>query len=203
MEAIDGIAVENPLIYVYEIDSNEEPKFFKSYDMSNLTFFENDSLSNLPGSYIENSNIIVPEFQLIQPLDRWSDMMDGIRFRLDNATKIYPAAVPAIEPFANLIYNADVITFDSLEIAQWFYVDNISLELSYTNYASYVRRLNFDYEIEFFSEAWVIQFQLVLAQWGYLSGLQIRILVKKLGSHVLIQVQITTRLRAQKMGRVT
>ena len=79
--------------------------------------------------------------------------MDGIRFRFDNATELYPAAVPAIEPFANLIYSSDGTPLDSVEIAQWFYVDNISLELSYTNYASYVRRLNFDYEIEFFSEA--------------------------------------------------
>ena len=27
MEAIDGIAVENPLIYVYEIDESEQPKY--------------------------------------------------------------------------------------------------------------------------------------------------------------------------------
>ena len=64
--------------------------------------------------------------------------MDGIRFRFDNATELYPAAVPAIEPFANLIYSSDGTPLDSLEIAQWFYVDNISLELSYTNYASII-----------------------------------------------------------------
>ena len=153
MEAIDGIAVENPLIYVYEIDANEQPKYSNFYDINYLSFFENDSLTRLPGSRIEESNIIVPEFQLIQLLDRWSDMMDGIRFRFDNATELYPAAVPDIEPFADLIYSSDGAPLDSVEIAQWFYVDNISLELSYTNYASYTRRLNFDYEIEFFSEA--------------------------------------------------
>ena len=112
MEAIDGIAVENPLIYVYEIDESEQPKYSKSYDITNLTFFENDSLLRLPGSHIEESNIIVPEFQLIQSLDRWSDMMDGIRFRFDNATELYPAAVPAIEPFANLIYSSDGTPLD-------------------------------------------------------------------------------------------
>ena len=45
MEAIDGIAVENPLIYVYEIDENEQPKYSKSYDITYLTFYENDSLT--------------------------------------------------------------------------------------------------------------------------------------------------------------
>ena len=79
VEAVDGIAVEDPLLYVYEVDSDGLPKTSKSFDTSTLTFFENDSLMRLPGSIIESSSIVVPEFQLVQPLDRWSDMMDGIR----------------------------------------------------------------------------------------------------------------------------
>ena len=118
-----------------------------------LTFFENDSLIRLPGSMIESSNIVVPEFQLVQPLDRWSDMMDGIRFRFDNALPLNPSAPPFIFPSKYLLYNADGSVFDSLEFAQWEYVDGIYAELSYTNLSSYMRRLNFDYEIEFFSEA--------------------------------------------------
>ena len=153
MEAIDGIAVENPLLYVYEVDSDGLPKYSKSFDTSNLTFFENDSLVRLPGSMIESSNIVVPEFQLVQPLDRWSDMMDGIRFRFDNALPLNPSAPPFIFPSKYLLYNADGTVFDSLEFAQWEYVDGIYAELSYTNLSSYMRRLNVDYEIEFFSEA--------------------------------------------------
>ena len=153
VDAVDGIAVENPLIYVYEINSDKQPKYSKPYDTSNLTFFEKDSLIKLPGSYMDDLDIIVPDFQLVQPLDRWSDMMDGIRFRFDNATSLYPADVPAIEPFAGSIYHSDGILYDSVQIARWFYVDNIKIELSYSSYASFMRRPNFDYEIEFFSEA--------------------------------------------------
>ena len=153
VEAVDGIAVEDPLLYVYEVDSDGLPKTSKSFDTSTLTFFENDSLMRLPGSIIESSSIVVPEFQLVQPLDRWSDMMDGIRFRFDNALPLNPSAPPFIFPSKYLLFNADGSQFDSLEFAQWEYVDGIYAELSYTNLASYMRRLNFDYEIEFFSEA--------------------------------------------------
>ena len=153
MEAIDGIATEDPMLYVFEILDDGSPKFSKTYDSETLTFFENDSLENLPGSVIESSTLVVPEFQLVQPLDRWSDMMDGIRFRFDNALPLSPSAPPILEPSKYLLYNADGSEFDSLQFAQWFYADNIEIELSYTNLASYMRRLNFDYEIEFFSEA--------------------------------------------------
>ena len=79
--------------------------------------------------------------------------MDGIRFRFDNALPLNPSAPPFIFPSKYLLYNADGSVFDSLEFAQWEYVDGIYAELSYTNLSSYMRRLNFDYEIEFFSEA--------------------------------------------------
>ena len=80
-------------------------------------------------------------------------MMDGIRFRFDNALPLNPSAPPFIFPSKYLLYNADGSVFDSLEFAQWEYVDGIYAELSYTILSSYMRRLNFDYEIEFFSEA--------------------------------------------------
>ena len=85
MDAIDGIATEDPMLYVFEVLNDGSPKYSNSYDPQSLTFFENDSLERLPGTILESSNLVVPEFQLIQPLDRWSDMMDGIRFRFDNA----------------------------------------------------------------------------------------------------------------------
>ena len=152
IDAVEGIAVENPLVYVYEINSYMEPKYSRPFSISDLNFFEKDSLVSLPGSYIEGPDIIVPQFQLIQPLNSWSDMMDGIRFRFDNASLLYPGDIPAIDPFDGIIYQSDGTLYDSLQVAQWFYVDNIKIELSYSSYASFLRRLNFDYEIEFFSE---------------------------------------------------
>ena len=152
IDAVEGIAVENPLVYVYEINSYMEPKYSRPFSISDLNFFEKDSLVSLPGSYIEGPDIIVPQFQLIQPLNSWSDMMDGIRFRFDNASLLYPGDIPAIDPFDGIIYQSDGTLYDSLQVAQWFYVDNIKIELSYSSYASFLRRLNFDYEIEFFSD---------------------------------------------------
>ena len=34
----------------------------------------------------------------------------------------------------------------------WYYAENIQINMSYTNLASYLRRPNFNYQIEFFSE---------------------------------------------------
>ena len=150
--AIDGIAVEDPFVYVYEVDSDGYPKYTEDFSASSLNFFQEDSLINLPGAIVNNSTIVVPEYQLVQPLDQWSNMMDGIRFKFDNALPLSPSAPPFIFPSKYLLYNNDGSEFDSLEFVQWFFVKNIDVQLSYTNLASYLRRLNFDYEIEFFSE---------------------------------------------------
>ena len=82
--AIDGIAVENPFVYVYEIEENGSAKSSKDYEISLLTFFQEDSLKRLPGSIENDLTITVPEYQLVQSLGRWSDMMDGIRFKYSN-----------------------------------------------------------------------------------------------------------------------
>ena len=74
--AIDGIAVENPFVYVYEIEENGSPKSSKNYEISLLTFFQEDSLKRLPGSIENDLTITVPEYQLVvgderNPLGVW------------------------------------------------------------------------------------------------------------------------------------
>jgi len=152
--AIDGIAVEDPLVYVYEVDSDGSPKYTEDFNASSLTFFQEDSLINLPGAVIQSSTITVPEYQLVQPLDRWSDMMDGIRFKFDNALPLNPSAPPSFEEgnYHYALLNKDGSLIDSLEFIQWFFDYGIEIEMTYTNLASYLRRPNFNYGIEFFSE---------------------------------------------------
>ena len=126
--AVDGIAVENPLVYVYEVGSDGSPKYTDDFSASSLNFFQEDSLINLPGAIVNNSTIVVPEYQLVQPLDQWSDMMDGIRFKFDNALPLSPSAPPFIFPSKYLLYNADGSEFDSLQFVQWEFVDGIYAE---------------------------------------------------------------------------
>ena len=151
--AIDGIACEDPLVYVYEIDTDGLPKYSQDYEVSSLTFFQNDSLTNLPGATIQGSTITVPDYQLVQSLDRWSNMMDGIRFMFENALPLNPSAPPEFVPEYNSeLINADGSPLDSLELVRWYFIDNIAINMTYTNLSSYLRRPNFDYQIEFFSE---------------------------------------------------
>ena len=153
--AIDGIAVENPFVYVYEIEEDGSPKSSNNYEISSLTFFQEDSLTRLPGSFDNGSIITVPEYQLVQSLGRWSDMMDGIRFKYSNYLPLNPSAPPTVEEgliYDTEIYNADGSPYDSVQYAIWYYADNIQINMSYTNLASYLRRPNFNYQIEFFSE---------------------------------------------------
>ena len=151
--AIDGIACENPLVFVYEINADGSPKFSQDYDVSSLTFFQKDSIANLPGAVTESSVINVPEYQLVQSLNRWSDLMDGIRFKFENALPLNPSAPPEFVPEYNSeLISADGSPLDSLELVQWFFIDNIKVSMTYSNLASYFRRPNFDYQIEFFSE---------------------------------------------------
>ena len=43
-QAIDGIAVENPFVYVYEIEGDGSPKSSNNYEISSLTFFKKTHL---------------------------------------------------------------------------------------------------------------------------------------------------------------
>ena len=153
VQAIDGIAVENPELYVYEIDQDGLPKNFQpSYDVATLNFFQKDSLTKLPGSLIQGNDLNVPEYQLVQPLGKWSNMMDGIRFKFDNGLSLDGAPTPPIVPQVDIVItNSDGSAFDSLQYVQWFFIDFTQVYMEYADNA-YDRRLNMDYEIEFFSE---------------------------------------------------
>ena len=151
--AIDGIACEDPLVFVYEIEADGVPKYSRDYELSSLTFFQKDSLINLPGATSDAATITVPEYQLTQSLDRWSNMMDGLRFKFENALPLNPSAPPEfVLQYNSELFNADGALLDSLELVRWYFIDNIEINMSYTNLASYLRRPNFDYQIEFFSE---------------------------------------------------
>ena len=155
VQAIDGIAVENPELYVYEINQDGLPQNYQDppYDIDLLNFFEKDSLTKLPGASINDfGELNVPEYQLVQPLGKWSNMMDGIRFKFDNGLSLDGPPSPPIVPQIDIaITNSDGSAFDSLQYVQWYFIDFIQIYMEYADNA-YERRLNMDYEIEFFSE---------------------------------------------------
>ena len=150
--AVEGMACEDPFVYGYSVlDSIGTPRFTDTYYKNNLNFIESDSISKLPGAVEESDYYEVPQYEIITPVDRWSNQFKGIRFKMKN---IIPLNVSAVPP----------VTLDQLE---WYWDENTLMDststflyqisifpaLSYTNVSSYLRRLNFDYKIEFFSDA--------------------------------------------------
>ena len=150
--AVEGMACEDPFVYGYSVlDSTGTPRFTDTYYKNNLNFIESDSISKLPGAVEESDYYEVPQYEIITSVDKWSDQFKGIRFKMKN---IIPLNVSAVPP----------VTLDKLE---WYWDENTLMDststflyqisifpaLSYTNVSSYLRRLNFDYKIEFFSDA--------------------------------------------------
>ena len=150
--AVEGMACEDPFVYGDSVlDSTGTPRFTDTYYKNNLNFIESDSISKLPGAVEESDYYEVPQYEIITSVDKWSDQFKGIRFKMKN---IIPLNVSAVPP----------VTLDKLE---WYWDENTLMDststflyqisifpaLSYTNVSSYLRRLNFDYKIEFFSDA--------------------------------------------------
>ena len=152
-QAVDGLACEDPYIYVYEIGDTLErtPKYSNSFSFDTLDFFQKDSLSGLPGSIISISGVSVPEYQLISPVGKWSDMMDGIRFKYENIIPLNPLSAPELELSAMDWYDENGVPLDSMALVR-FFLAGLKFDMTYTNLNSYLRRLNFDYQIDFFSE---------------------------------------------------
>ena len=152
-QAVDGLACEDPYIYVYEIGDTLErtPKYSNSFSFDTLDFFQKDSLTGLPGSIIDISGVSVPEYQLISPVGKWSDMMDGIRFKYENIIPLNPLSAPELELSAMDWYDENGVPLDSMALVQ-FFLAGLKFDMTYTNLNSYLRRLNFDYQIDFFSE---------------------------------------------------
>ena len=151
--AVDGMACEDPYVYGYIVsDTLGTPVSTVTYYETDLNFFEKDSISGLPGTLYENESYIVPQYDIISPVDKWTDQFKGIRFKLKNKIPLNISAVPPVS-IDTLLWSwvsPDSSAMDSLNTL--FRQLSILPELSYTNVSSYNRRLNFDYKIEFFNE---------------------------------------------------
>ena len=139
--AVEGMACENPLIYVFEINDkvNQQPvDIDTSYIFSDLTGEEKTLLSGLPGTYENDGQLFIHVYRIIAPMDQISDILDGIRFQFDNLPKLVPVSLENVEFEWSDGFDSTIIKI-------------IDIEFNYNSQASYDRRLNFDYIIEFFS----------------------------------------------------
>ena len=151
--AVDGMACEEPLVYGWVVsDTVGTPTSTITFYENDLNFFQKDSISDLPGSIYENGSYIVPNYEIISSVGRWSNQFKGIRYKMENKIPLDISAVPPVS-LDTLLWswsNPDSALMDSATTQNLLY--SVSPSLSYTNVASYLRRLNFDYKIEFFSE---------------------------------------------------
>ena len=149
--AVEGMACEDPFVYGYVVnDSLGTPKQTSTYYKNTLNFIQSDSISRLPGSIEELDYYAVPQYEVITEVGKWSDQFKGIRFKMTNKIPLSVSSVPPVTLDDLVWYWIDGTLMDST--LAFFYNVNIYPELSYTNVSSYLRRLNFDYKIEFFSD---------------------------------------------------
>ena len=148
-DAVSGMATENPLLYVYESNLNQEPVSTSSFEINDLDYFQFDSLSGLPGALASDNILHIPDYQLITPVGKWSDMMDGIRLKYENLLPLNPLAVPDFVGTFTYLEN-DGSPIDSSKYFKLLFADQLEIIMEYTNLNSYKRRLNFDYMIELF-----------------------------------------------------
>ncbi len=150
--AVDGMACEDPYVYGYLVeDSQGSPLTTKPYVQEDLGFLEEDSISGLPGTVLENGTYFVPEYAIINKVGQWTNQFKGIRFKIQNELKLNPSSPPDIE-LDTLVWSwasPDSLPMDSATI--FGLSTGVLTELSYTNLSSYKRRLNSDYMIEFFN----------------------------------------------------
>ena len=94
--AVEGMACENPLIYVFEINDKENQQpvdIDTNYIISELTTEEFALLSGLPGTFENEGQLYIPLYRIIAPMDQISDILDGIRFQFDNLPKLVPVSL--------------------------------------------------------------------------------------------------------------
>ncbi len=146
--AVEGMACENPFVYGYSVlDSMGVPKITNTFYKSNLSFVESDSISKLPGAIEQSDYYEVPQYEVITSVDKWSDQFKGIRFKMKNRLPLSVSSVPDVSlEELNWYWNENTPMDTSSAI---LYSISIFPELSYTNVNSYLRRLNFDYKVEF------------------------------------------------------
>ena len=151
--AVDGMACEDPYVFGYVVsDSLGTPLTTTTFYEDDLNFFEKDSISGLPGTVYENASYIVPDYQIVSPVDKWSSQFKGIRFKIKNKIPLNVSAVPAVS-IDTLLWSwssPDSVDMDSSTVFGFNF--SVIPNLYYTNVNSYLRRLNFDYRMDFFSE---------------------------------------------------
>jgi len=151
--AVEGMACENPYVFGYVVkDSLGMPDSTITFYENELNFFEKDSISGLPGTIYENESFIVPVYDIITPVDRWSSQFKGIRFKIKNKIPLNVSAVPPVS-IDSLLWSwtsPDSGEMDTVKLYNLYL--SVFPNLSYTNVTSYLRRLNFDYRVDFYSE---------------------------------------------------
>ena len=157
-QAVDEMACENPYIYAYEIGENGSLINPQTYYESDLSLYQRDSIMDLPGTLLEGDAYVVPTYDIIAPVGRWSDQFKGIRFRYKNALPLDVSSVPDLSTDTlawsiNLAEDSSYSSSPELDsLVQFLFGFALNVDFSYTNITSYNRRLNFDYKIEFFEE---------------------------------------------------
>nr|AGO87764.1 hypothetical protein [uncultured bacterium L413009-K18] len=97
-QAVDGMACENPYVFGYVVtDTMGTPAATVTYYEDNLNFYEKDSISGLPGALNENGSYVVPEYDIITKVGKWSDQFKGIRFKMENEIPLITSQVPDVE----------------------------------------------------------------------------------------------------------
>ena len=149
--AVEGMACEDPFVYGYSVaDSLGTPIQIQTFYKDNLNFIQSDSISKLPGAIEEFDSYVVPKYEIVTPVDKWSDQFKGIRFKMKNRIPLNVSSVPPVNLDEVVWYWDENTLMDST--FSFIYTANIFPQLSYTNVSSYLRRLNFDYKIEFFAD---------------------------------------------------
>ena len=93
-QAVDESARDSPYIYAYEIGENGNLINPQTYYESDLSLYQRDSIMDLPGTLLEGDAYVVPTYDIIAPVGRWSDQFKGIRFRYKNALPLDVSSVP-------------------------------------------------------------------------------------------------------------
>jgi len=151
--AVEGMACEDPFVFGYVANPDDgTPVNTITYYEDNLNFYEKDSIGGLPGTVYENGSYIVPDYDIITEVGKWSNQFKGIRYKIENIIPLDTSAVPdvSIDTLAWSWAHPDSGEIDTLTLISLF--STVGYELSYTNIASYNRRLNFDYQISFFDQ---------------------------------------------------
>ena len=168
------MACEDPYVYAYEINQENQPVSTISFYANDLNFFEKDSLSDLPGAVVDGDTYVIPKYDIITAADRWSEQFKGIRFKYDNALPLKVSAVPPFEIDTLLWSLRDGTELELDSILFGGYLDAyLFLNMAYTNIVSYNRRLNLITRLNFSVNLWGIlsglPMPMVRDSWAYLS----------------------------------